>query len=642
MEIWVKSGFFPITIVLILLFFSWQISPAQEEDLLESVLQQLEDADTENSDWLEYFWELTENPLDLNQASDYDLAKIPFLPQDIVNDIIRLRDKKGRFESMDDLLAIDDFSPELLNALKPFITVHRKLFSPKFIYRVQSRMESPPRVGFINKFQGNRLYLQNRLLFNMNQNLDGAIIWEKDPGEDNYFDYGSWFLSYHHPNEKFYLLLGDYQLKIGSGLAFWSPYGSPLSARILPVLPGTRIPFAGNRSTNEIGHLRGITSSYNIWRQSCISIFYSKNKIDATLSQEGEFVTSLYTTGLHRFDTEQGKVSALSESIQGLSYSLTMNKTDFQLSAVRSNYQPAFLKSPDVMIHTGFTFIHRGENIMPAGEYNLLNGKYPAFHQYLYFNGDKFKYEIAAYYYHPGYFSVRGRALGSFSGTPQNTSGAAQMFWYQLQKNLILNGTVHIYRNNFEVNSNLFTRKDYQLELLWKYGQNTFKILYLNKYRENEMVAFPEPALKINGNRLESDFKLSSDVDLRTRLELRWARPLERNTRYYGTNLFQQIQFKVMTQMRFTLRWSVFDIPDYNLRIYEYEPDLPGNFRSILLNGRGYKWFVLIDLKMSNNVQLDFKFQERYYPDLESIGSGPDQFNTNRIRDFRLSFIWRY
>ncbi|MEJ2051836.1 MAG: hypothetical protein P8Y60_18750, partial [Calditrichota bacterium] len=77
MEIWVKSGFFPIAIVLIFLIFNWQISHAQEEDLLESILQQLEDADAENSDWLEYFWELTENPLDLNQASEYDLAKIP-------------------------------------------------------------------------------------------------------------------------------------------------------------------------------------------------------------------------------------------------------------------------------------------------------------------------------------------------------------------------------------------------------------------------------------------------------------------------------------------------------------------------------------------------------------------------------------
>jgi hypothetical protein len=634
MEIWAKSHFFPITIVLIFLIFSWQISLSQEEDLLESILQQLEDVDAENADWLEYFWELTENPLDLNQASEYDLARIPFLPQDIVDDVIRLRERKGGFESMDELLEIDDFSPELLEALKPFITVHRKFFSPKFIYRIQSRMESPPRVGFTNKFEGNRLYLQNRLLFNLNPNLDGAVIWEKDPGEGNYFDYGSWFVSYRHPNEKFYLLLGDYQLKIGSGLAFWSPYGSPLSARILPALPGTRIPFSGNRSTNEIGHLRGMASSYNIWRQSHISIFYSNNKVDATLSQEGNFVTSLYTTGLHRFDTELGKVSTLSESIQGLSYSITMNKTDVQLSAVRSDYRPAFLKLPDVIVHTGLTFIHHGEYIKPAGEYNLLNGKYPAFHQYLYFNGDRFKYEIAAYYYHPRYFAVRGRALGSFSGTPQNMSGAALMVWYQLQKSLILNGTVHIY--------NLFTRKDYRLEMLWKYGRNNMKVLYLSKYRENEMIAFPDPALKINGSRLELDFNLSTDFTLRNRLELRWAKPLEKNTRYYGTNLFQQIQFKPMLQTRFTLRWSVFDIPDYTLRIYEYEPDLPGNFRSMMLNGRGYKWFVLIDLKMSNIVQLDFKFQERYYPDLESVGSGPDQFNANRVRDFRLSFIWRY
>jgi len=41
----------------------------------------------------------------------------------------------------------------------------------------------------------------------------------------------------------------------------------------------------------------------------------------------------------------------------------------------------------------------------------------------------------------------------------------------------------------------------------------------------------------------------------------------------------------------YTLRWSQFEVPQSNLRIYEYEEDLPGTFRTAQLNGRGYKWY---------------------------------------------------
>jgi len=642
MEIWIKSRHLFFLALSVLLLSTWQFTFAQEAEIIESIIQQLEDADIEDADWLEYFWELAENPLDLNKASEYDLARIPFLAQDVIDDIIRLRRKKGELQSLDELLQIDNFSPELLEALRPFITVKRKFLSPKFIYRAQSRMESPARIGFIDKFQGNRLYLQNRLLFNINPNLNGGIIWEKDPGEENYFDYGSFFLAYSHPAQKFNLLIGDYQLKIGSGTSFWSTYGSPVSGRILPLLPKTRTPFSGNRSTNEIGYLRGVGMSYAIREDIDISLFYSNNKIDATTTSDGLLISNLYSTGLHRFDTEENKRNILSESIVGFASNWKINRTNLQFSVVRSDYRPDFIASPGAMVHTGLSYIYQGDQLIPAGEYTLFNGKYPAVHQYLYFPGDKFKYEVAAYYYHPQYFSVRGRALGSFSDTPGNKSGVALMAWYQLANNWILNGTIHVYRENYQVNDNLFTRKDYQFELLWKPGGHSLKIQYLRKYRENELTVFPDQELKVNGSRLETNFFLSSDFRLRNRFEIRWAKPLESNVRYYGTNLFQQIEFNFMKQMRFISRWSVFDIPDYALRIYEFEPDLPGNFRTILLNGRGYKWFLLLRIRAGKAVQLDFKIQERYYPDLKTVGSGSDKFNSNHIRDFRLSLIWRY
>lgn len=615
---------------------------AQDSPIWESILQFVEEDDIEEADWLEYLWELVEDPLDLNTASEYDLIRIPFIPSNLAQKIIRLRTRKGRFHSIEELKEIDNFSPELIEALKPLLKVRQPVLSPKFIYRIQSRLESPERMGFITGEYDNRLYLQNRLLIKLNPNIDGGIIWEKDSGEQNYFDYGSFHIRYQHPSRNLSLIVGDYQLRIGTGLALWSAYGTPLSANTLPFLPKLRVPFSGNRSTNESGYLRGATLRTKTVGGIKLNIFYSKNNLDANRSSEGDSIISLYNSGLHRSENEKKKINVLSESIMGISIFQNLRGIDFQISTIRTRYQPNYMKYNQSLFHNSISYVSQTGNITPAGEFVLFQGKFPAIQQYIYFSGKKIRYELTGYYYHPAYFSLRGRAFGSISRLPQNKTGMAHVIHYRLRSDIILGGYVHFYRKNYDSGENLFTRKDYLLEIRKKYEKHWIRVQLFRKYRENKLEDSSQPELEISALRFETNLVIHPQISLRNRIEIRWAKPLETNLEQYSTDIFQQVEWWIFKNLRLISRWSTFDIPDYELRIYEYEPDLPGNFRSVLLNGRGYKWITIFRLRIGQKLQFDFKYQQRFYPDLDLIGSGYDEIDSNRVHEFRLSFIWRY
>jgi hypothetical protein len=82
-------------------------------------------------------------------------------------------------------------------------------------------------------------------------------------------------------------------------------------------------------------------------------------------------------------------------------------------------------------------------------------------------------------------------------------------------------------------------------------------------------------------------------------------------------------------------RWTQFEIPDYDYRLYEFENDLPGNFRNVLLNSRGFKWFFLISYKFVSKWNVALKYRETHYPDEVILGSGLDTVLGNRRREVR-------
>ena len=133
---------------------------AQENDY-SKFLEDLEEESVPGEiDWLENLWDLQQHPLNLNTAEEEDLLEIPFLSPDLAHRIVRWRRKNHPgFTSPKDLLQIDGFTQELLEAMTPFIRAGPVRVMPTIFYRYQGSVEFPRRQGYVTGAYQNPFYL---------------------------------------------------------------------------------------------------------------------------------------------------------------------------------------------------------------------------------------------------------------------------------------------------------------------------------------------------------------------------------------------------------------------------------------------------------------------------------------------------
>ncbi len=611
----------------------------QEPELVVSLLEMTEEESLEDTDWIENLWDLTENPLDLNRASLNDLLRIPFLDAHLAHQIIAYR-KNRPFTRREDLYQIEGMSEELYTAVCPLIAVKSTGVPYQILYRFRVKYEFPLRLGYSNGRYHNPFYLQHRLLFQTPHHISGGFLWEKDPGEADYFDHGTYHLHYQSPGKKLAITLGDYYQKIATGLIMWSSYGLPLSSSRLPVLSSRAVPTQLNRSAGESGFLRGISIQSLLHRHLDVNVFYSANCWDGSYSIPGGAIGSIDQSGLHRTARETANRDLLQEKVMGIVLTGKIDPIVVQLAGAQNRYEPGIYSYGSNHNYISLSYHYSGNGIAPAGEWALFQGKYPAIQQHIFCSAGPVRFEWIGYYYHRHYFALHGRAFGSFSGEPGNQTGMAIVVNYQLTSHLKAGGYVKQSRENYRITGNPYPSRDYQMELLARLPHQRIRIRIRQKYRPNSDMHAPDPDKTVSAFHLNYQIDVSRNVHLGNTVEIRRATSLPGNVGPAGLSLFHQLSWKGR-HGRIWGRWTIFDVADYDLRIYEVEPDLPGSFRSVLLNERGYKMFILITWNFSQSIRMDFKYGQRYYPDQQEVGSGLDLISSNRVHDFRISFIWK-
>ena len=624
--------------ILFCLVFTAQRSYSQDSELISSIVDSPLEEELIDPDWIDHLWELTEHPLNINGAPLEDLLRIPFIDAHLAKQIIRYRSEVREITRIDELMKLEGMSEELIDALKPLITVKPVTLFPRFIYRIRSRLELPYRVGYQKQVYQNPLYLQQRILFQTASRISGGILWEKDPGESNFFDYGSIFIQYHHSEQKYGMLLGDFHQQYGTGLILWSPYGTPFSIHSLPTIKEFDLQATGNKSATESGFLRGFSLFYQLWPGTKINLFYSINSMDGNLSVDNHYFTSLYSSGLHRTEKEISAKGNIRENMAGFSLVTRLQDFQFQFCSLNNHHTPNHEQYPGNHTYQSIAYYLTGKFFLPAGEFALFQFKFPAIQQNLYYRNEQLKFEFIWYYYHPGYFTIHGHALGSMSSLPQNRSGIAMILNHRVMSRLRIGGYVHFYRDLILNQKISAIRRDYYLECSYRLIDHTIRLRFQQNYRPNDSPDLILQERRRQILRLDHAFKITVGLEFKNLIQLSWANPLGSIDRYHGISLLHQISW-MRNNIKTTAGWSGFDVPDYDLRLYESEPDVSGTARSILLNERGQKFFILLQVRIQKMLELDFKYGQRYYPDLITVGTGLDSFPANRIHEIRISLI---
>lgn len=626
--------------LLLFLFFTCSKSFSQDSEIITSIIDGIGEEEFTDQGWIDHLWELLEQPLNVNNASPQELLRIPFIDSRLARKITTYRNKVREIKNIEELLLIKEMSEELFQTIRPMLTVSPLRIAPLLIYRIRGKLELPLKTGYREQIYHNPFYLQQRILFHTSQWISGGVLWEKDPGEANYFDYGSFYIHFLQPQQKYSVVLGDFYQRYGTGLVLDSPYGDPFSIHCLPRVKTFSGIATGNKSSIESGCLRGLSFSYQFLPQKIINFFYSHNYLDGFLAEDHRYFTSVITSGLHRTEREIENKRNVSEQLMGFSLVTRFGDFDTQIGLIFQHHEPYYKKFPHNYSYQSMAYLKRGENFQPGGEYVLLAQKFPAFQQSLYFQNNQVKFEWIGYYHHPRYVAWHGRAPGSMSSIPGNRVGSAVILNYRLISTFYMGGYIHFYRNVQLANEVHVVKQDYVFEAGHRFNHQQIRLKFQKNYRplnSPEMSQFEKSREVIQ---IDYNFQLVDRFEVKNRMQLSWAKPLAMLNRFYGTAIRHQISWK-NKYIKITCRWSEFDIPDYDLRLYDTEPDVSNVYRSDLLSERGIKFLFLFQINIKSKIEFDLKYQQRYYPDMKIVGSGWDAFPTSQIHEIKFSVLGR-
>ena len=650
--------------VLFIIFFSitngqsFDDSTDIKTDELISDLLPEPSEESDNSDLYGTIEEFISNPVNINEAGLTNLIKVPFVDITTAKMIVQHRKKFGHFFSVYELYSIEGLSKDIVEKIYPFLTVNTKTpdiensFLSNLSLKIRSKIQDDlqDRKGFVeNKFAGSKYKIYNRFTASLN-NFELGLLTDKDPGESSINDFSSYFLAIKKTGFINNIILGDYLIKWGQGLALWSPYGFSKGAdAVFTVKKNSKI-VSRYASASEINFLRG--SALNLgWENFSFTAFYSRNKIDANVDSVSKGILSTPIDGLHRTENELTKKGSTSETVYGSAIDYQSNYINTGILFYSSSFGNSYIP--------GSIYDIKGKNFnYTSFFYDLLLNNINLFGEMVYdglsvasINGIEIRackeliFLTALRNYPRNFNNIHGFSFGEKSGAGKNEFG----IYYGVRWNSPA-GLFNIYFDQFKFPYASYrmplpsTGYEFLLDYKNKFIKN-FETGIRFKY-ENKEITFDENGLiKIGSrikrtSRIEFNYKLSKQIRMRGRFE--YNNINLKNSTEEGFITFQDIHFYLSSAINLYTRIAFFKTDSFNSAVYEYENDLPGTLISSALFGEGVRWYFVLKIKPYKLVTISCKYSETFKPKENSLGSGLLEIDGNLDNRFSIQLDLNY
>jgi len=623
------------------------------DDLLEEP-----DDETDNSDLYEMLEYYITHPVNINFASIEDLSDLPGMNLSAAKLIIDHKNKFGRFFSINELYSIPGIPPDFVKAILPFLTVSDNKItyarehntSSVLSVKIRNRFltDLQWRKGFLeNKFEGSSYKLYTRMQTVYDKNISLGILTDKDPGENYFYDFSSGYLEISNWMNFNNIIVGDYIVKFGQGLALWSPFG---------ILKGSNAVFSIKKHSSiiqtytggmENNFFRGAGFEYN-WEHVSLAEFYSRNSLDANLDSSTGFIISTPIDGYHRTREEILKRKTLIETTYGIT--LKYNISDlfsigflYYKSHFDHPFKPSKLydKNGDNFNYFSTCYDLFIQNFNVYGE-TASDGK-----AVITFNGLKFSpfpefaYVLSIRNYPPDYSNIHGFGFGESSGAAQNEFGIYNGFQWKTKFGILdtyfdqfkfpyatYSNPLPSEGNEFMINFSNKSIKNLEMILRYKYE---------NKEVSEEISLRDEFVRRIKQSfRLEMVYGIADNIRLKSRFE--YTRTFIRNIHLSeeGYLLYEDLRVELLKNFFLSGRGIFFQTDSFNSSIYEYENDFNGVLNNVGLYGEGARFYLILMYDLDKKYSLSVKYSETYKPGVSSMGTGYSEINGNI--DNRIGF----
>ena len=543
-------------------------------------------------------------------------------------------------------------------------------------------------------YEGDNLRMMWRYSFKYKDYVQLQLSGDKDPGEALFngsqqqgFDFygyslmvGNIGLAGNHWNSRQQrwtrrsfgikkLVVGQYHAQFGQGLTLWSGFApwTAMGAGIGRYAQGLR----PSGAFSEYGYLRGAAATVAFSPRWDLTLLYSYVERDATLPRKAEkdstitWVQSLYNSGYHRTATEIKKKNQLDEQLVGghLEYHNSMVRiglTGVSMLLDKEIVPATYVYNDNTFsgnhnFNTGLDAMFRYKRLLLFGEAAVCYNHYadsatpnisPAAIVGMEFIINNNRASALFRHYSPTYHNLHASALGQNS-TPQNETGGG--VYYQGLLPLGVTATLSADWAQFSHMKYLVYAPSHATEyrLMLSRPSTFIRGLKVNvRYRYKERERNITPSRLVDGHYLlENTYRhqIQGDIEYAAgawKLVSRVAYAHYRGNVTqpdYGLLFFQDIQFRPSRiPLTIATRMTLFDVNDYEARLYTVESDFIYQYNTSSFLNEGYRFYLLLRYDINKHWNIGVKYAITAYSDRDTFGSSYELIEGNHRQQWRV------
>ncbi|MDN3585261.1 helix-hairpin-helix domain-containing protein [Pedobacter aquatilis] len=647
-------------------------------DILESVAENLPD-DYDMTELIDLLTRYRKHPINLNKTTPDELKTFVFLsPLQISNFFSHIKEN-GNLVDVLELQSINGFDAKTVQSLLPFVTLNAATEYEKLTLKniiqfgendlvMRFAQTLQKQKGFTdlsgNRYLGSPERFQTRYRYHYGNILSAAITLDKDAGEKfigKPFDFLSGNIALAKLGKIKKLVLGDYTLQFGQGLAMWSGFAFGKGPDVTSVAKkdlGLR-PYT---SANEYSFLRGASATVNLYKNIDITPFVSFRNLDASqdVDFDGNLVQStINQTGLHRTPTEIENRNSLSQRIYGAVIQYTKNEFGIGAIAYQTKFSNSFITQAAVYDRFSFT----GNSLTNVGLY------YNYTYKNIYFFGEGGKSLNSGLAYVNGAL-ISLSPIVSAAITYRNYTKDYHNFFNQA----LAEASEAINEKGLYTGLNIVPNKRWSFSIYGDYYQfpwlkyrvdapskgyeilgqaiytptKTFKILARfkteNKQQNTDLevpINFLDEVKK-EGYRVEVSWQLNKKWSFQNRAEVSQYKKGDAN-REFGYLVYQDVDYSPMfSKITGNFRIAYFNTPSYNSRIYAYEDDVLYSFAFGMYDGKGFRTYLNVKYNIAKKLNIWARYAMFYYKDVETVGTYLDEIQGNKKSEIKIQLRYQF
>lgn len=637
----------------------------QPGELVEQISRYLEESGSEAGIALlaETINELSEEPLDLNNASEEELSACGLFTPFQVFGIVQHRERYGPFFSVYEVAAIPGFRRDFLE-MTEFLLRAGNFSSPplrrrpdllvlsNFSMKYPLCLGSVPSDSGYRHYSGSALKTTQRMKFTGTKKWSAALTCDKDAGEPwitgSRPEHLAGYVSLNPGGKIREVILGNFRVHRGMGLVNGlgfrgSDPGFPLN--------GFRRSYARPyASSMEYDYYRGICSSFRAGKLD-FDAFASLKPEDLSLHAYPG-LSDLYEmtrkTGLHRTGNEMQGIGLAKNLSGGISVNRSALRWNAGMAVTGSRMYLSRTALDSLGLPGPFTSDRTNLSVYGAGYGDKLEWFAElALDQRLRIASlAGIKYEVhpalmvslTCRYYGNGFTGQVPNALltGGNSGNQSGLSASMDIVPFPRVK-LIMAADIsrklalpdRIFSPGYRTGS--LIRGSYS-------SRNGLRVDFSMKSRSSTLVLKDEKPG--NGGTAEHIIRRYSmryryPVTDRIQLEGKCILSLFRSegTMDKGQMIYQQLSFRPVSSLQIVYRYQLFQADDWENRIYAYEPGVRYSFSFPALYGTGSRNMIMLSYSPGRQLTFRLKAGMTAYAYRWETGSGWDAREGSRVRD---------